>query len=47
MNWDSSPNGYMATVSNVAEKMQQLNRNIRLVFDYLHLSENSTRGITP
>lgn len=37
----------MATVSNVAEKIQQLNRNIRLVFDYLHLTENSTRGITP
>jgi hypothetical protein len=31
----------------VAEKMQQLNRNIRLVFDYLRMTENSTRGVMP
>lgn len=33
--------------TSVAEKMQQLNRNIRLVFDYLRMTENSTRGVTP
>ena len=33
--------------TSVAEKMQQLNRNIRLVFDYLRMTENSTRGATP
>lgn len=33
--------------TSVAEKMQQLNRNIRLVFDYLRMTENSSRGVTP
>jgi len=32
--------------TSVADKMQQLNRNIRLVFDYLRMSRNSTRGVT-
>ncbi len=29
--------------SSVALKMQQLNRNTRLVFDYLRMTNNSTR----
>ena len=33
--------------TSVAEKMRQLNRNIRLVFDYLRMTENSTRGARP
>jgi predicted transposase YbfD/YdcC len=33
--------------TSVAEKMRQLNRNIRLVFDYLRMTENSTRGTRP
>lgn len=33
--------------TSVAEKMQQLHRNIRLVFDYLRMTQNSTRGVTP
>jgi predicted transposase YbfD/YdcC len=33
--------------TSVAEKMQQLHRNIRLVFDYLRMTQNSTRGATP
>jgi len=32
--------------TSVAEKMQQLHRNIRLVFDYLRMTQNSTRGVT-
>ena len=28
-------------VSNVAQKMRQLNKNIRLVFDYLRMTKNS------
>lgn len=32
--------------TSVAEKMQQLNRNIRLVFDYLRMTENSARRVT-
>jgi hypothetical protein len=30
----------------VAQKMQQLNRNTRLVFDYLRMTSNSTRSQT-
>lgn len=33
--------------TSVAEKMQHLNRNIRLVFDYLRMTENSTRRFNP
>lgn len=33
--------------TSVAEKMQQLHRNIRLVFDYLRMTKNSIRGVTP
>lgn len=33
--------------TSVAEKMRQLHRNVRLVFDYLHMTQNSTRGATP
>lgn len=33
--------------TSVAEKMQQLHRNIRLVFDYLRMTQNSTQGVTP
>jgi len=33
--------------TSVAEKMQQLNRNIRLVFDYLRMTQNSTQGLSP
>ncbi|MDO8846099.1 ISAs1 family transposase [Methylicorpusculum sp.] len=33
--------------TSVAEKMQQLNRKVRLVFDYLRMTQNSTRGVTP
>ncbi len=31
--------------TSVAEKMRQLGRNVRLVFDYLRMTLNSTRGI--
>lgn len=31
--------------TSVAEKMNQLNRNVRLVFDYLRMTQNSTRGM--
>lgn len=31
--------------TSVTEKMQQLHRNIRLVFDYLRMTRNSTRGV--
>jgi hypothetical protein len=29
--------------TSIAEKMAKLNRNTRLVFDYLHMTKNSTR----
>jgi predicted transposase YbfD/YdcC len=31
--------------TSVAEKMRQLHRNVRLVFDYLRMTLNSTRGV--
>lgn len=33
--------------TSVAEKMQQLHRNVRMVFDYLRMTLNSTRGVKP
>ena len=33
--------------TSVAEKMRQLGRNVRLVFDYLRMTQNSTRGAIP
>jgi predicted transposase YbfD/YdcC len=40
--------GVLSSVSNattsIAEKMRRLNRNIRLVFDYLRMTKNSTRS---
>ena len=34
-------------VSNVAQKMRQLTRNVRLVFDYLRMTENSCAAARP
>jgi len=33
--------------TSVADQMQKLQRNVRLVFDYLRMTQNSTRGVTP
>ena len=32
-------------VASVAQKMRELNRNIRLVFDYLRMTKNTCRSI--
>lgn len=33
--------------TSIAEKMRHLNRNIRLVFDYLRMTKNSTGHVSP
>jgi hypothetical protein len=33
--------------TSLAEKMRHLNRNIRLVFDYLRMTKNSTGHLSP
>lgn len=38
--------GFSDGKTSVAEKMRQLQRNVRLVFDYLRMTLNSTRGIS-
>jgi predicted transposase YbfD/YdcC len=35
--------GYGDATVSIAEKMRRLNRNVRLVFDYLRMTKNSTR----
>jgi predicted transposase YbfD/YdcC len=37
--------GFSDGKTSVAEKMRQLQRNVRLVFDYLRMTLNSTRGV--
>ena len=36
--------GYGSAKTSVAEKMRRLNRNTRLVFDYLRMTKNSSRN---
>jgi len=39
--------GYGDAKISIAEKMRRLNRNVRLVFDYLRMTKNSTRVSAP
>jgi hypothetical protein len=36
--------GYGSVKASIAEKMRSLNRNTRLVFDYLRMTKNSSRN---